>query len=275
MTIGSYLERRVGFQSLFDFTDAVEAVQFAAQHGLRAVELNLGNQHYREQLRRERARARIRNAAQRYGIALLVHSVDGLSLFSSDRRQLRRNIEFLRQFIEDSDAAGARHFTLHLGYDMAYGYVHGKMYTYEAYPDSFAQNLSWALGQLAKTETVSMTLGIENVGGFRYPWVYPILHQHLGGRLRLTMDVGHVNVFRSHVRRQELDFFKRHTRLIRSSHVHDNDGTQDQHYPIGKGNIDFLPFFRLLARARAYIIFEVRPKEAALECLRQFREDYV
>jgi len=39
---------------------------------------------------------------------------------------------------------------------------------------------------------------------------------------------------------------------------------------IGRGNIDFLPMFKLLADTPALLVFEVRPKESAVECLDYF-----
>ena len=60
---------------------------------------------------------------------------------------------------------------------------------------------------------------------------------------------------------------------MKSSHIHDNDGTGDQHGVIGDGKIDFLPYFKLLGERNSYCIFEVRPKEAAIENLKQFRNE--
>jgi len=98
------------------------------------------------------------------------------------------------------------------------------------------------------------------------------MHRILGGNLCLTMDVGHINVYKGRVKEAEEDFFKNHRRLIRSSHLHDNDGKWDMHDIIGNGSINFIPYLRMLAKQNAWCIFEVRPKESAVECLRRFRE---
>jgi sugar phosphate isomerase/epimerase len=275
MTLAQRIERKLGFQSLFDFEDAVEAVEFAADNGFRSLELNLGNRSYLDQLHRPRERARIQAAAERMGIDLLVHSVDGLGFFKSDWRYCRANLDLLKQLINDAARTGVKHFTFHLGSDMAFGYVGGKKYTWEIYPEAFAANLRRVLEELRSLAKGPMTLGVENVGGFRYPWVFPIMHEILGGYLRLTMDVGHINVFKGRVKRAELAFFKDHARLIRGSHVHDNDSKGDQHEIIGNGHIDFLPYFRMLGELNAYCIFEVRPKEAAMECRRRFRTQFI
>ena len=155
---------------------------------------------------------------------------------------------------------------------MFYGYSAGKKYTYEIYPELFADNLTRALRELKEFARGQVSLGVENVGGFRYPWVFPILHKVLGGKLCLTMDVGHINVYKGRVKEVEEDFFKAHRRLIRSSHLHDNDGKWDMHDIIGNGSINFIPYLRLLAEQNAWCIFEVRPRESAVECLTRFRE---
>jgi sugar phosphate isomerase/epimerase len=272
MTIEERIERKLGYQSLFDFNDAVKAIDFAADNGFKAVEFNLGNPDYLNQLRRARERARIRAAAKHRQVAVLVHSVDGLNLFRADWQQAKMNLGMLKRIIRCATLAGAQHFTFHLGVDMFYGYSAGRKYTYEIYPKLFADNLTRALRELRVFARNTVTLGIENVGGFRYPWVFPILHRILGGNLCLTMDVGHINVYKGRVKEAEEDFFKVHRRFIRSSHLHDNDGKWDMHDIIGNGSIDFLPYFRMLAEQDAWCVFEVRPRESAVECLKRFRE---
>jgi sugar phosphate isomerase/epimerase len=50
-------------------------------------------------------------------------------------------------------------------------------------------------------------------------------------------------------------------------------GLRDEHSALGKGRIDFVPFFRMLARTDAMLIFEVRPKESALRCRDYFEKE--
>ena len=247
MTIRQRIERKLGFQSLFDFREVTEAVDFAADHDFRALELNLGNPYYLNQLRSSSARARIRASLKRRRIALLCHSVDSLNYFLSDWKHVKMNLDFMRRIITCAGAAGVSHYTFHLGMDMRYGYSGDRKYTWEVYPDIYAANLRRVLETLRGSWHGPMTLGVENVGGFRFPWVFPLLDELLGGKLGLTMDIGHINVQQGKAREVEFEFFRSHARLIRSAHIHDNDGKWDQHAVIGKGTIDFLPYLRLLA----------------------------
>jgi sugar phosphate isomerase/epimerase len=57
------------------------------------------------------------------------------------------------------------------------------------------------------------------------------------------MDIGHQNVF------SELDaieWVRRMGRRLSHIHLHDNDGKDDTHWPIGRGTIDFEPFYAIL-----------------------------
>jgi sugar phosphate isomerase/epimerase len=271
------LERKIGFQSLSDFTDIRDALDFAAANGFRALELNLGNPCYLAQLRSNRGRAQVRDRSRRLHIPLLVHSIEGLNLFLSDPKLVKGNVAYLKRLAAQCARAGVVHFTFHLGMDMRYSYAADeRRYCYELFPETVKPGLRETLLELKaySSRLDGMTLGIENVGGFRFDWVLPLLDEMLGGRLCLTMDIGHINVYRGRVFEAENGFFLSHPRLIRSSHVHDNSGERDQHAIIGEGNIDFLPYFRLIAEQKAYCIFEVRPREAAVECLRRFRTAY-
>jgi len=63
--------------------------------------------------------------------------------------------------------------------------------------------------------------------------------------LGLCLDVGHQHVF------SELDateWVRKMGRRLLHVHLHDNDGTRDSHWSIGRGTIDFEPFFAALTQ---------------------------
>jgi sugar phosphate isomerase/epimerase len=61
--------------------------------------------------------------------------------------------------------------------------------------------------------------------------------------LKLCLDIGHQNVF-SDVRAPE--WVQRLGTRLAHVHVHDNDGRQDRHWSLGRGTIDFEPFYAAL-----------------------------
>ncbi len=69
------------------------------------------------------------------------------------------------------------------------------------------------------------------------------------------LDVGHGHCF---AKRPIADFVERWGKRIRHLHLHDNDGREDRHWPIGKGTIDFEEVVTLLPRTAAdTIVFEL------------------
>jgi len=67
----------------------------------------------------------------------------------------------------------------------------------------------------------------------------------------LCLDIGHLNVF------SELspsNWVKRMDKRLQYVHLHDNNGENDEHLPVGKGNIDFESFFDSIKNRNDIII---------------------
>jgi len=219
-------------------------------------------------------------------VALAIHAIDGPSFFIPSEKVRAAGIRQLAQELDWAHGIGAENVVMHLGFDMSFGMARDRgskglrdrvagrgRYTHQEFPDYYQKALSSALTELKACARGRARLCVENVGGFRYGITPPILSRLLGGNLGLCLDVGHVNVQRPEQRAKELAFFRRHRRSIFHSHVHDNSGLRDEHSALGRGRIDFVPYFRLLAKTGALIVFEVRPKESALESLRHYEKE--
>ena len=266
------VRQRLGLQILFDFSDITDAIGFCADHGLAVLELNLGNIEFQRQLADAGERRRIRAAARRQGVALAIHAVDGPSFFIPNDKVRAASVRLLKQELDWARGIGARNVVMHLGFDMNFGMDRSLRYTHQQFPDYYAGALRGALAELKSYARGRARLCVENVGGFRYALTGPILGKLLGGNLGLCFDLGHLNIQPPKQRAKELAFFRKHRRSIFHSHVHDNSGLRDEHSALGRGRIDFVPFFRMLAKTDALVVFEARPKESALECLRYFEE---
>jgi sugar phosphate isomerase/epimerase len=258
------VQQRLGLQVLFDFPDITDAIDYAHAHGFRVLELNLGNINFSRQLDSASGRAKARTAARKAGVTLALHAIDGPSFFIPSDRVRQCAVRELKRQLDWAAGVGAVNVVAHLGFDMNFGVNGGNRYTHAEFPDYYRKGISAALAELKAYARGRARLCIENVGGFRYEPIPPVLHRLLGGNLGLCLDIGHINILKPEVRRRELAFFRRHARNIFHSHVHDNSGLRDEHRALGTGRIDFKPFFRLLARTDALVVFEVRPKEAAL-----------
>jgi len=293
------VRQRLGLQILFDFSSIIDAIGFCSDNGLNVLELNLGNIEFQRQLAHARERRRIRAAALRHGVALAIHAIDGPSFFIPSKTVRAAGVKQLKQELDWAHGIGAKNVVMHLGFDMNFGMdvraadrsqkAEGRRqkaevrtaesgggrgrYTHQEFPEYYATALAESLAELNAYARGKARLCVENVGGFRYDLTPPILGRLLGGNLGLCLDVGHINTLKPEMRVRELAFFERHRKSIFHSHVHDNSGLRDEHSALGRGRIDFLPFFRLLENTNALMVFEVRPKEAALESLRYFEQE--
>ncbi len=273
MLLAEQLRQRLGLQVLFDFRDATDAVVFAAEHGFRVLELNLGNVHFLQQLTRPRERARIRTCCRDHEITLALHAWEGPSFFTPNERVRRAGVAELARLLDRASELGVANVVMHLGHDMNYGTSAGTGYTHQQYPDYYQAALTEVLLELKERAGGPTRLCVENVGGFRYDLTFKVLDRVLGGNLGLCLDIGHVNTLKPKPQAAELAFFRKHRQRIFHSHVHDNSGTRDEHQVLGRGTVDFVRFFRLLAATRSLMVFEVRPKQAALQCLRYYERE--
>ena len=267
------VRRHLGLQILFDFSSIIDAIGFCSDNGLRVLELNLGNIEFQRQLAHVRERRRIRAAALRQEVALAIHAIDGPSFFIPSNGVRAAGVRQLKQELDWAHGIGAKNVVMHLGFDMNFGMDGGSRFTHQEFPEYFAKALVGVLTELKARARGRARLCVENVGGFRYELTPPILGPLLGGNLGLCFDVGHVNVLKPEMRKRELAFCRKHRKSIFHSHVHDNSGLRDEHSALGRGRIDFVPFFRLLEKTEALVVFEVRPKESALESLRYFEKE--
>jgi sugar phosphate isomerase/epimerase len=280
------VRQRLGLQILFDFSSIIDAIGFCSDNGLAVLELNLGNVEFQRQLAHARERRRIRAAALRQEVALAIHAIDGPSFFIPSDGVRAAGVRQLKQELDWAAGIGARNVVMHLGFDMNFGMARDQgikgsrdqvagrgRYTHQEFPEYYTRALVESLTELKAYARGKARLCVENVGGFRYDLTPPILNRLLGGNLGLCLDVGHVNVQPPKQRAKEMAFYRKHRQSIFHSHVHDNSGLRDEHSALGRGRIDFVPFFRLLEKTDALVVFEVRPKESALESLRYFENE--
>lgn len=99
-----------------------------------------------------------------------------------------------------------------------------------------------ALGRaVAAAERLGVNIAAENT---RFPAYNGYIYKNIpSDRLTLCYDTGHEHCYTKE--KNILDLFG--DRLT-TTHIHDNDGSSDQHHLMGEGNIDFAPVFGRLAR---------------------------
>ena len=80
----------------------------------------------------------------------------------------------------------------------------------------------------------------------------------------LTLDIGHANTMGAKVMN---DFLKMYKNRISHIHLHDNMGKNDEHLPIGKGNVDWKHVIDSLSNYRGRFVTEVNCVEEGVESL--------
>ncbi len=267
------LRRRLGIQILFDFSDVIDAVEFAASAGFGVLEINLGNIRFGEQLRRIRERQEVRKSAARLGVKLAIHALEGPSFFIPSRRVRRCAVTELKQTLDWAEEIDARNVVMHLGFDTHYGMgTGGNRYTHEEFPEYYDDALFEALTELKNYARGRARLCIENVGGFRFAPTKRVLPGLLGGSLGLCFDIGHIAILPDEHKKEEFEFFQRYKQQIFHSHIHHNHGTRDEHLPLGAGSTDVRPYLRLLVKSNAWLVMETRPRAAALAAREYFEQ---
>lgn len=78
-----------------------------------------------------------------------------------------------------------------------------------------------------------------------------------GTSLRVCFDIGHAHTTGN------IDDFVKHLPLFANVHIHDNDGTSDQHRTIGDGKIDFVHVLNAMKGYQRRYVIEARKIETA------------
>jgi sugar phosphate isomerase/epimerase len=78
-----------------------------------------------------------------------------------------------------------------------------------------------------------------------------------GTSLRVCFDIGHAHT------NGNIDEFVKHVPLFANVHIHDNDGTSDQHRAIGEGMIDFDHVLSAMSGYKRRYVIEARKIEGA------------
>jgi len=86
--------------------------------------------------------------------------------------------------------------------------------------------------------------------------------------LKVTLDIGHANIDGNSV----LEYYKKLKDCVVNVHIHDNDGTSDQHRCIGEGNIDFKKIFKQFKKNKydGPFILEIFIKDKLIKCRDNF-----
>jgi sugar phosphate isomerase/epimerase len=101
---------------------------------------------------------------------------------------------------------------------------------------------------------------LENMGNWNFFFLKTPDELPLLDGAGFALDVGHAHL--NHCLPEFLEF------PIRHIHLHDNDGKEDTHMPVGAGTIDFIPVMKAVEREKIVPVIEVDTLEGVVESIR-------
>jgi len=105
--------------------------------------------------------------------------------------------------------------------------------------------------EIKKYEKEGIKIVIENTGEESPDILIKLCDAVNSDFFALCLDTGHMNVFSE---LQSFEWVKKMSKRLQYVHLHDNNGENDDHLPVGKGNIDFDSFFESIKNRNDIII---------------------
>ncbi|WP_423792224.1 sugar phosphate isomerase/epimerase family protein [Methanocaldococcus indicus] len=174
-----------------------------------------------------------------YNISYTVHApFSDLNPASMNEKVRKLVIECISDAIEGAYELDANIVVIHPGYIPE---------LWKDFKDDILDNNFTTILKIVEiAEDYDIILGLENMPNFRgvlcqkLEDVLEIIREIDSKHLKMTLDVGHANTVGD-----VKDFINKEIVHI---HIHDNNGVEDEHLPVGEGNINFEEFFKELKK---------------------------
>lgn len=216
----------------------LDTISFAHKHGFQGVEITCDYPRGPLDYSHETI-SKMATLAEKHDMPLQVHApYRNLRLADINPRTREASVQSVKDGIDFAHQINARIVTIHLGNTSKI--LRNQFYTRirKALLDSIT-----TLGEYAGVRNV--TLAIENVPLGKSAWeeaighkaeeIIDIIKEVKTKNIGVTFDVGHANTVNDPV-----NFATELAPYMVNVHLHDNDGSIDQHLIIGEGKIDFL-----------------------------------
>lgn len=235
-----------------------EAFEFASANNFNHIEILMDHPYYsRENL----DYTEIMELKGCYNLDVLIHAPSTSTNFLSISNAMRRvSYEELEKTIYFAERCEAEVVTFHIGWNPGFVTAKGFVFQEEIYSKHNLRVInSEMLPFLRKYDSILSLENTVNIDNSLRKGVELLIENT---EVNLTFDIGHFNVKKGH----EI-FLKNFDRVV-NVHLHDNDGKQDAHLPLGKGcvNLDIIP-----ETYDGFFTLEVREKNAILESRKYFQ----
>lgn len=177
-------------------------------------------------------------------IEMVMHLPFGTKNDLCDKETYEQVIVRLKNALDYGTQFAIKKYTLHLGY------IHTTR-------EEAIVHIIEVLKELA-TYAYPKNLMIENMPNDKHIGYSPdeilfIIDQVKASNIKFILDVGHAHVSPFDI----LDYIRLLRPYLYHFHIHDNDGSGDQHARFGKGTIDFPRFLRELKDYQEYYCLEI------------------
>ncbi len=160
-------------------------------------------------------------------------------------RRLQRTMELVPLF-------RAQSVVFHAGYDDRRYHAHRQKW--------LSSSLATWEPLIKRAEEIGVAIHLENVYEQTPEMILILIEEMASENLGFCLDVGHLNAFGDAPLREWLDALGPHLREV---HLHDNDGQNDTHGPIGSGTVPFEELFEYLSKRGRRPLVTLEPHEEA------------
>ena len=216
---------KLGFMNLMATKNILDDLKFAIKNDFNAFSIGLDwEQNWNLKAKTIK---KIKELSKSNNIHLNVHSAYFLPTSAIHPNIRRSVINVIKSGIIFANKVNSHIITVHPGFRES---INEKK-NYEA--------LKKTLNAVVKFgEKYDVMVGLENHAVPFYPCFFAddllnVVNSIKG--LKITLDIGHVNLTGMSITK----YYRKVKDFVINIHVHDNDGTSDQHSCIGEGNIDF------------------------------------
>ncbi|MBA7553765.1 L-ribulose-5-phosphate 3-epimerase UlaE [subsurface metagenome] len=187
---------------------------------------------------------KIKEKAVRLGLGLSVHTrFQGFNIGSLQDEERNDSLHAIIESLNFAHDVGAHYATVHAG-DLA-----SEDYSKENYKESFNRSIAGLKSLQQEAEARGITLCVENGNGFVksklkhavIPADLKRIRRLLANKIHFTLDMGHGTYFSTDPSYLVSELGIANVKL---AHLHDNNGEEDSHRPLGEGVIQVEKIFR-------------------------------
>ena len=120
-----------------------------------------------------------------------------------------------------------------------------------------------------RAESLGCKIAIENIFEDEPSNLRALMEEMSSDNFGVCFDTGHCNLFSAVPLDRWLEDLGPH---IVELHLHDNDRSADQHYPIGDGTFDFKRFFYLLGNKECIYTIEAHTPERVIKSIERLKK---